>query len=62
MILKDSETIGSIMHQEGIEIRKLKRTKSISPLIKPIIPTKAGKTMNRAKKKKLLYIMSIFKS
>lgn len=41
------------MHQEGIEIRKLKRTKSFGPLIKPIIPTKAGKTMNRAKEKKI---------
>lgn len=50
-ILQYSETVRSIMHQEGLEIRKLKRTKSFSPLIKPIIPTKASKTMNRAKKK-----------
>ena len=53
MVLKYSETVGSIVHQEGIEIRKLKRTKSFSPLIKPIIPSKAGKTMNRAKEKKI---------
>lgn len=52
-ILRYSETVGSIMHQEGKEIRKVKRTKSFSPLIKPIIPTKAGKTMNSAKKKKI---------
>lgn len=45
------------MRQEGIEIRNLKRTKSFGSLIKPIIPMKAGKTMNSMKKKKLLYIL-----
>lgn len=48
---KYSETVGSIMRQEAVEIRNLKRTQSFSPLIKPIIPTKAGKTMNSTKKK-----------
>lgn len=46
-----SDTVGSIMHQERKEIRKVKGTKSFRPLIKPIIPIKAGKTMNSAEKK-----------
>ena len=49
MIHKYSEAVGNIMHQEGMEIRNLKRTKSLSPLIKPIIPTKTGKTLNSVK-------------
>ena len=53
MIHKYSEAVGNIMHQEGTEIRNLKRTKSLSPLIKSIIPTKAGKTMNSVKWKKI---------
>lgn len=51
MILKYSDTVGSIMHQEGIDTRKLKKTKSFSSLIKPIIPTKASKTKNSIKEK-----------
>lgn len=62
MIHKNSETVGNIMHQEGMEIKNLKRTKSFSPLIKSVILTKAGKTMNSVKWKKItLYHEHIWK-
>ena len=62
MIHKNSETVGNIMHQEGMEIKNLKRIKTFSPLIKSVIPTKAGKTMNSVKWKKItLYHEHIWK-
>lgn len=62
MIHKNSETVGNIMHQEGMEIKNLKRIKSFSPLIKSVIPTKAGKTMNSVKWKNItLYHEHIWK-
>lgn len=51
-IFRYSETVGSIIYQEGTEIRNLKRTKVFSSLIKIIIPTKAGKAMNSTRRKK----------
>jgi hypothetical protein len=42
--------------------KETKMGQIFSPLITPIIPSKTGKTMNSAKKKKLLYIKRIFKS
>ncbi|TKC44022.1 hypothetical protein EI555_006411 [Monodon monoceros] len=47
MFPKCSETVGSTIHQEGIEIRSLKRTTSFSPLIKSIIPTEADNSACR---------------